>query len=480
VNIGSLNWFAIHPTSLGETNQLISGDNKGLAAYLLEKSVKKNSGNGNDFIAAFANSNCGDVSGNVVYDSSGNVKHDTDGNVVFDPPEGQHDFANMEKLGIRQYEKAKSLFDIATEELNGEIDYRHKFIDMSNTKIEGTQHRTFPSALGISMLAGSTEDSLSQFGIKEGVVKTADGNLPEYVEKPILILVKLLSAILDGANFPKELTPEFINGHGLKPIIIAIGLSEPFPMSAQVLPVQIIRIGNLALLGIPGEITTMSGRRLKETVLNKLKNIGVDYIALATYSNAYSSYITTKEEYDTQNYEGASTQFGPYTLMAYQQEFGKLADDMVNNKPTDRGPTPIDLSQHQISLQSGVVVDAAPFTYFGKVHKKAKQVYKPGQVVEVQFWGGHPKNNLRTEDTFLKIEKKDGNSWSTLYTDRDPEAIYIWTRKYFVCSLITIKWNIPADTEPGEYRVAHLGNSKNLFGKISEYKGVSKSFKVEK
>jgi neutral ceramidase len=27
--IGSLNWYAVHPTSMGEKNRLISGDNKG-------------------------------------------------------------------------------------------------------------------------------------------------------------------------------------------------------------------------------------------------------------------------------------------------------------------------------------------------------------------------------------------------------------------------------------------------------------------
>ena len=40
--LGVINWFAVHPTSMNNTNQLISGDNKGLASQLLERYVNKN------------------------------------------------------------------------------------------------------------------------------------------------------------------------------------------------------------------------------------------------------------------------------------------------------------------------------------------------------------------------------------------------------------------------------------------------------
>ena len=65
--IGMLNWFAVHGTSMNNTNTLISADNKGYAAYAMEKHV-----NGQDslpgqgpFVAAFAPTNLGDVSPNT-------------------------------------------------------------------------------------------------------------------------------------------------------------------------------------------------------------------------------------------------------------------------------------------------------------------------------------------------------------------------------------------------------------------------------
>jgi neutral ceramidase len=36
-DLGMLNWFSVHGTSMNNTNTLISGDNKGYASYLTEK-----------------------------------------------------------------------------------------------------------------------------------------------------------------------------------------------------------------------------------------------------------------------------------------------------------------------------------------------------------------------------------------------------------------------------------------------------------
>lgn len=37
--ISFLSWFAVHCTSMNNTNRLISGDNKGHASYLMEKAI---------------------------------------------------------------------------------------------------------------------------------------------------------------------------------------------------------------------------------------------------------------------------------------------------------------------------------------------------------------------------------------------------------------------------------------------------------
>lgn len=320
--LGLLNWYAIHPTDRGQYNTLVTGDNKGYAAELFEEKAYE------PIVAAFANANCGDVSGNVAFGSI---------------PTGADDIERMKKHGEKQYQLAQSLFDQATEELHGSIDYRHTFIDMSHIEIEDRPgKRTWPAALGISFAAGSSEDSKPPIPIREGItIRSITED-----EASILAFSGLIAAIeVPGAELPGQfdsaLTPDFIDGHAPKPIAFAPGLANPetdfYPITPKELPIQILKIGNLVLTGIPGEITTMAGRRLKATVQAELN---VDYLVLAAYSNAFSQYITTFEEYQAQHYEGASTLFGPYTLMAYQQEFRKLAAAMKQGQLVSPGKGP--------------------------------------------------------------------------------------------------------------------------------------------
>ena len=329
VPVGVLNWYAIHPTDRGQKNTLVSGDNKGYASYLFEKELARNYREKEIFIAAFANSNCGDVSGNV---ELGHI------------PDGVYDKQRMELSGQKQFDTAKMLFDSATEELQGTIDLRYTRVDMSNITIENQPgKRTWPGALGLAFAAGSTEDSvprielpgvgtIDSFKLKEGLAKP-NLSLKERAVQGVIIGVL---AVTFGVTEDK---PDFVNGHFPKPIILRTGLFDP-PITPNVLPLQIIKIGNLVLIAIPGEITTMAGRRLKKTVLDELQDFGVKHLALAAYANDYSLYITTKEEYDKQHYEGGCTLFGPYTLMAYQQEFRKLANALKNPNAVRETPRP--------------------------------------------------------------------------------------------------------------------------------------------
>ena len=178
--VGCLNWFPIHPTNRGNKNRLITGDNKGYASYLFEKEKGTNIQNKETFISAFANSNCGDVSGNVKYGI----------------PDLTHDFVRMQEFGEKQYRKAKELYSSATIQLSGSVDYRHTHVDFSKVQIEGTNNRTYPAALGASMFAGSTEDSKSEFGIIEGIKATISGDLPPGQRNIILEAINLLSGLL--------------------------------------------------------------------------------------------------------------------------------------------------------------------------------------------------------------------------------------------------------------------------------------------
>ncbi|KAJ7835017.1 Neutral/alkaline non-lysosomal ceramidase-domain-containing protein [Mycena olivaceomarginata] len=82
--------------------------------------------------------------------------------------------------------------------------------------------------------------------------------------------------------------------------------------------------GSSVMLIIPGELTTMAGRRISEAIQAELISseiLGdVAHVVVAGTANMYVHYIATREEYTVQRYEGASTLYEPYTLEAIRRD----------------------------------------------------------------------------------------------------------------------------------------------------------------
>ncbi|MFZ5569378.1 MAG: neutral/alkaline ceramidase [Thermodesulfobacteriota bacterium] len=471
--IGVINWFAVHPTSVGNTNHLITGDNKGYAEYLFEKLKGTNYSavNQRTFVAAFAQSNSGDVSPNIYWGY----------------PDGTSDYDHMKIIGQRQFDKALQLYNSATEYLEGGIDYRHRHVNFDELPVDSqwtgglTGITTCSAAIGFSQVAGSTEDGAGIDLAHEGMV-WGGNSWPEFT-----------------------LVPGLQECQGEKIILFPAGDAVPFPWVPEVLPLQIVRIGNLAIVAAPVEITTMAGRRLRDTVREQLGGL-VDHVVITAPANAYCSYLTTREEYAVQHYEGGSNMFGPYSLNAFQQEFAAVAAALRDGAPLSAGPTPRDLRDDVINFQTGVVWDGKYLNQdFGDVEIDANASYSRGATVVVQFVGGHPKNNLMIQQTFLKVEKMKTGTVTECHeetvgcdtvtvcedvpglvfdkvvaTDAAPETVYEWQREGTDRSNVIIRWTIPQDTAPGKYRIRHLGHWKNGWdGSINPYEGVSRIFTVQ-
>lgn len=58
-------------------------------------------------------------------------------------------------------------------------------------------------------------------------------------------------------------------------------------------------IGDVVLTAIPGEFTTMAGRRMRDAVRMAIKEAGgpETLVVIAGLSNTYTDYIVTPEEY---------------------------------------------------------------------------------------------------------------------------------------------------------------------------------------
>ena len=205
-------------------------------------------------------------------------------------------------------------------------------------------------------------------------------------------------------------------------------MNFPYAWQPKILPTQMFKIGDLVILAVPGEFTTMSGRRLREAVkyefdiANPNNNIQV---VIAGLANAYSSYITTFEEYQVQRYEGASTLFGPHTLLAYIHQFRLLTSHLIAGQKITPGPPEPLLLNKQISLKPGVIYDGTPRgRRFGDVLLDANPLYLPGSEVVVIFVSGNPRNDLQLEGTFLTVERFDNatSQWELIATDANWET----------------------------------------------------------
>jgi neutral ceramidase len=93
-------------------------------------------------------------------------------------------------------------------------------------------------------------------------------------------------------------------------------IKEPYQWDPQSVPISIFQVGKFLLLNVSLEFTTKAGQRLWRSVeavasFYGIKNITVVITGL---SNSYMYYVTTIEEYQGQQYEAASTLYGPHTL----------------------------------------------------------------------------------------------------------------------------------------------------------------------
>ncbi|CAH8581510.1 unnamed protein product [Schistosoma turkestanicum] len=490
--IGMINWFAVHPVSMNNTNTLVSSDNKGLAAILFEQKLNPNQMLGKGpFVAAFAQANEGDVSPNTagprcidtglpcdfVHSSCGGRAQNC---IAYGP--GSDMFESTKIIAHKQFEKAWSLFNSATTEVTGAVRFIHQFINMTNINLNYKNYsgRTCKPAMGFSFAAGTT-DGPGDFDFIQGTKK---GTL-------------FWRIIRDFLKTPSE---EIIKCQAPKPILLATGeMNVPYPWQPSIVETQIVSIGPLLIVALPGEFTTMSGRRIREAVTEAANsaskqinpNSVTQYeVILSGLSNVYSSYIATTEEYQLQRYEGASTIFGPLTLPAYVNQFSMLATALIKEQNIPSGPNAPFFFNEIFSFVPKVLYDTAPLgKSFGDIIMQPKSTYhKKSDIVEVHFVTASPRNNVRLNGTYLTVEIYNTtlDRWDIVYTDANWETKFIWNRegilsRFLGHSYAIIKWTVSSIDGvciPGTYRIQHFGTSKSIFGRKTDFSGVTKNFTV--
>jgi neutral ceramidase len=174
----------------------------------------------------------------------------------------------------------------------------------------------------------------------------------------------------------------------------------------RVLPVQVLRLGDTALVGLPFELTVETGRRIAAAVADQTAGHGVGRVVVSSVANEYAGYCATAEEYGLQHYEGGHTLYGPRTQPFLTAHAARLAGETVRTGHVSDvlAERRFDLAHHRYLPEPGgppverTVLGAATF---------ADATGRTDACWE-QPWRDVAPGGLRWHDPLVRVEYADG------------------------------------------------------------------------
>lgn len=350
--LGIINWFGVHATNVHADGTALHGDNKGLAAMQCEREARADPGFRPDFVAIFAQTCPGDVQPNFRFDRRRRLLIGA----------ADTDHASAAFNADIQVRHARAAHEAALREppLDGPIRARALRVDMGAVLVDAVDAsrrgaRTSPAHIGLGQATGNHEGPGPLLALEPWLWRYAAllrRLRPDTDPKPFFLEVgrgiagHVLGSLSTRRALP--LVAPFEPMIGFAHAAFQAGaLAEDEPWAPNVVPLQLVELGGLVLAGVPAEPTVNAGRRLRATIAQALSasarpccEAAPRAIVVNGYANAYSGYLATYEEYLVQEYEGAATQFGPYTLAAYQTMFRRLAQRSAPDDPGAEEPGP--------------------------------------------------------------------------------------------------------------------------------------------
>lgn len=374
-----LSLFGVHATCLGAGLRNYDGDNKGYAAAQAEEALRK--AGAADAVAIFAQTTAGDVSPHF---------HGPGQTARRKALHGAAEYEYARNNGRRQSDLALALLASGLEQpLSGGIDAVFSYADLSAVHADvefadgEAQALTSEPCHGVAFFAGTPVDGPGIAAPLAALMKRAallvqklrlrgrddSGDQAYYrrlyaAQSPKAILIEAGRKRILGRPLQKVALPGFLDASvaELKRQVQA-GAVKDSAMIPSVLPLQIVRIGGLALLCCPGEFTTTAGARLRQTVQQRLAAQGVERVLICTYCNDYMGYVTTRQEYEEQAYEGGHTVYGKWTLAAFQTLYARLALRLLqpeDRRPHDRGTRPAPTPAGELALRTNWFDSGSP------------------------------------------------------------------------------------------------------------------------
>lgn len=291
---GILASYPVHPTATGDATEVYSADVFGLASSKAAAEIPDKP------IVAFYNGAEGDVAPDYKF----------------------HQRYDAVRIADSLSAAIKQAIESGSQTLlNGKIIHRTATVDIASKSMvpnpadtacyEGQPARVKTAekpVVGAAVFAGASDGrtSLSSFGISDGVHNDKWDAEQGY---------KMAAIDFLADDVLGQLLPDPVRYFAKKLVKIN-------PKSR--LHISIHQVGGICFTGLPGEFTTMLGRRIRKAVAANCRTAD-SLVSIVGLADSYISYVTTPCEYDAQFYEGASTFFGPATGPAFVTEYENLS-----------------------------------------------------------------------------------------------------------------------------------------------------------
>lgn len=420
--IGEVNWFALHPTSEGRKNRLVSADNKGFAEWLAEARSP-------GLVSAFGQGDCGDITPNFLVDKKASTK----GADVFLRDEG-----SSRRVGLAQFELAAQAGEAASAVPAGPVAGAVQHADLeADTGCEPTY--------GTNFAAGTEDGRGFSYLFTEG--DKGLGPVKRWMQAAAVGFVHDVLSLALGHNSSEDNK----RCHAPKrPLIATKPRRLKYPLVPPVVPVaHAVRVGPLLVLGVPFELTTVAAARVRASALEAASPHGVTEVVTSSVVGCYSGYATTREEYQLQHYEGASTLYGPGQLEAIQKHAAEVAAAAAKGQePARPGPRPVvpQLDEMKKVKQPGpdklrkgeqygdLVGPVTPSSGTREVSALAgTTVVALGDKAEAWFAGSHPAHTYGAVVSYCTVQARprgaDDGAWETFRADGHPETTFRYSNR---------------------------------------------------
>ncbi len=182
----------------------------------------------------------------------------------------------------------------------------------------------------------------------------------------------------------------------------------------RVLPLQVLRIGPAAIVGIPFEVTVGSGRAIAAAVAPA---VGGAEVIVSSVANEYSGYVATPAEYARQHYEGGHTLYGPETLPFLAAHAGRLATELGSDPVLAdvRAERAFDL---KVTRYLPAATGAAPTVEIPGSARFTDTTARVDAAWEVG-WTGPPPGDLAWHEPLVHVERSDDDGpWERAADDQ--------------------------------------------------------------